>query len=222
MENGKKTYKDMNIPNPTIRDSFIPKIRDIDKEKSRTTFYKVDSPFALQKTIEIQVTNGKGYLEDSFEPKNISKEELNTYYSMQGLKEQINLGEYLKGEMFQLFYKLIDQEKNLSFYHKNAITFQGMSREDIKDKKILLNGADNTYTIFEEDLASKEDVNEIGSKLDDVKIGVEELINERNYYESLSEEYTSQLSKQKKEVLKLKKKLEKKNSKGLIAKLFSF
>ncbi len=221
----------MDIPNPLIKDKFLTRI--IVYREGKRTSYKMYSPELLQRTIEASITNGRGYAEDFFigekniSGENISKDELHEYYND---KEQLTKDSFLnfrKDQLFNLFYTLIDQENIIDFYYKNAITLENLSRKDMDGKAILLNG-NNTYTILEEPLASKGDMRNIEGQLGEVEEGIKNLMEEINYYKGNSELfemlYKDSLKNQSaknKEIEKLKGKLKKKNSKGLVSRLFN-
>jgi hypothetical protein len=72
------TYRDLNLPNTTIRDSFTPRISTLSNNRQIT--YVLKAPYFLQKSIELEATNGVGYTRpDKKYGKDISGEELTKY-----------------------------------------------------------------------------------------------------------------------------------------------
>ena len=121
----KKTYKDMNIPNTTVKDIFTPLFSAISID-GKKIIYQLDSPCFLTKGIELAVTNDVGYTKAH--PKNgtnISKEELMQY--LKDSDENIVNNERMVNDAYIL--NLINCANDLKFYKNLLMNIQGMVKK---------------------------------------------------------------------------------------------
>lgn len=107
MEN-KKTYKDLNLPNPTIRSSFLPAASIIDDVKKTT--YIFDAPYFLDKSIEFIVTNYSGYSKEVETDGEIPEEFLWDYLISKEQFRKYSLDEFSESQIYNTIGTIKYQE----------------------------------------------------------------------------------------------------------------
>jgi len=107
-----------------IKKSFIPSLkRDIG---DRRYFFRLEHPYFLHKSIEMNVTNWRGYTYAPFKQsgKEISNEELQEYFGILEEIQKASTRQYEKGFTWTLFDCLIyydEQIQDFCAYMKDAI-----------------------------------------------------------------------------------------------------
>lgn len=108
MKNNKETYRNTNIPNPTIRNQFLSRASPIVGVKKTTILF--EAPYFLDKMIEFQATNYSGYSEEIKSDKEISEETLWKYLEFKEKSRKEALNEFRDNQILSLVYKIKQQE----------------------------------------------------------------------------------------------------------------
>jgi exonuclease VII large subunit len=231
----KKIYKELNLPNPTIRERFIPKfnIRTLNSLQKKTI--RFDAPGFLKDDIEYQVTGGQGYQNPHEKNReNISKKELLEYLKEKEEKVLKKEQDLRSNQIYNLFTRAEENEKilyeqRMEWKHLTQkvekiwgdirkITENGIETEKGYNLNLFLKGA-SEKDIETKDVLVQEDGYQLLKKGCAEKIA-EERDNYKNKVGSQEEHYENKLAQKDKEIKNLKNKLGKNNKKGLLSRLF--
>ena len=142
----KQTYKNLNIPNPTIREQFIPSVSIIEGNQRIT--YRFNAPYFLDKRIEMKVTNGMGYTKPSEKyGKNISIKELRNYLGEMDKNIRLNKTEirnYAFANMISLINNFTISKNEISEIERKVEGI-GESIEDLIEERDMYKKFYETY-----------------------------------------------------------------------------